>query len=1200
MPTFSPKQPFSISGKKLNFVSDVRFGDLFVEDLSYMDTTGISGTIPSASYTTGLYAVTSRGEFLLGSPNIILDSDDQVTVGKLPSVSGKAGESINITGNNFYQITNVKFGTVSGDFQLVDENTVEAQVPQNADYTGITIFSSLRTGANGDTALASGISVDEFFPVPEVSGLKESQLVSGETISITGFSLKGVTGIKYASDDSLITGLSLTDTNTLEGVVPSGNIRGEASLLLPSGKETSLGENFLLSPYAKVTGVGGSAVGISTEKPIGSTGSFLLVSGDNFVSGILSPTGDNYLGTIMGQSTEFKLISDKVVSGMIPTGIEITVAGGSGNLGISPVISSGVVSLFSDNYPEAYPSDVYFTPSIGIPKITDISPSSGVMGDTVSIKGNDLYGITGVNFLPSSSANVGIGTYSAGTVAEVVPGFELSFEIGTSASLGTAGEPYDVVLSGFYGSVTGVGGFFCLGTPSISSIDPSSNVVPGATGLVEGSRLYSGSFVELWTGEDNMSTYEYFKTLPSSGYDTVNHDTIEFSYPNAFTTGVKNYKIRVKNRRSSTPISNANSPLFVPFRVPVFSGFDPLSGEFGETITVSGYFEDFYTNGLSLGDVSVASFNKPATTGFNFVIPNNSSSDLINVSTSGGSISSSGLLQVIPSKPSISGFYSGTTPPAVINYEQVFKPTDTVTVSGERMDLVTGVIFSGSTGSFVEKNFNTQGYSSVNFNAPGPINPVSGKFKLLDFLGRETESNSTGIKVAYVSGFSNYLLPSETMDVTGFNISGMDILFPYATGGFTGITPFSTSLVGDGSEKVSLQLPTGVVFGTLEISGRENRLAIANQDFKPLGVITGISSSDLVNGEIESGKTISVTGINIFSLAMTTGDNVLPTGFSGISLMGFSGTQSLNNSSRNMVPLTEGASGDSAFPDQENKIQQLEIDSYTTGIGSVDGAADVFYSKIDFRFPPTLMATGNLFLIDPWWPTVEDPELEEYKLFSLNMGIEEASMFAYDRFIFPDSGTYPQSYANLNNKISYFPDGVKSTGIVAFVSGYGPILGAGRDLIRVSGSGLNFVEDVLFESYQDGEQTSAVSFTGTSTELEIIVPTMPNTHLGGNYIILRGNSPEIKAYHTGLNTSGIRTGFDDASPLSTFDYFVKSQGVAYDASPVSSGYDLSPVSPVGGVVNYTSEEEIEGTTYYVTRTKFPDGSTIIVSSVPKL
>tara|TARA_Y100000310_G_C20691867_1_gene822826 strand:+ start:682 stop:4260 length:3579 start_codon:yes stop_codon:yes gene_type:complete len=1191
MPTFSPKQPFSISGKNLNFISDVKFGDLFVEDLSYMDTTGISGTIPAAAYTTGLYSVTSRGEFLLGYPNILLNSDDQVSVGKLPSVSGKAGDSMNITGSNFYQITDVKFGSVSGSFELVDENTIEAQVPQNADYTGITVFSSIRTGLNDNTALASGISIDEFFSVPEVSGLKESQLVSGETISITGFSLKGVTGIKYANDASLVTGLSLTDTNTLEGIVPSGNIRGEASLLLPSGKETSLGTNFLISPFAKVTGVGGSVVGVSSEKPVGSTGSLLLVSGDNFVSGILSPTGDNYLGTIMGQTTEFKLISDKVLSGAIPTGIIITTSGG--NIGIPPVISSGVVNLFSDNFPESYPSDVYFTPSIGLPKITSIAPSSGVMGDTVSIKGNDLYGITGVNFLPSASANVGIGTYDAGTVAEVVPGFELSFEIGSSSTLGTAGEPYDVVLSGFYGSVTGVAGFFCLGTPSISSIDPSSNVVPGVTGLVEGSRLYSGSYVELWTGENNMGTYEYFKTLPSSGYDTVNHDTIEFTYPNAFTTGVKNYKIRVKNRRSTTPISNASSPLFVPFRTPFFSGFDPLSGEFGDTITVSGYFEDLYAGGLSIGNVNAPSFNKPDTTGFNFVIPNNSSSDLINISTSGGSISSSGLLQVIPSKPSISGFYSGTASPAVINYEQVFKGTDTVTVSGERMDLVTGVLFSGSTGSFVKKNFNTQGYSSINFDAPGAINPLSGKFKLLDFLGRETESNSTGIKVVHVSGFSNYLLPAETMDVTGFNISGMDILFPYATGGFTGITPFSTSLVGDGSEKVSLQLPTGVVFGALEISGRENRVAVDNQDFKPLGVITGISSSDLVSGEIESGKTISVTGINIFSLAMTTGDNVLPTGFSGVSLMGFSGTQSLN------IPLTEGASGDSVFPDQENKIQQLEIDSYTTGIGSVDATNDVFYSKIDFRFPPTLMATGNLFLIDPWWATVEDEYLETYRLLSLSMGTQEGSMFSYGGFIFPDSGTYPQSYTNLNNKISYFPEGVKSTGIVTFVSGYGPVLGAAGDLVRVSGSGLNFVEDVLFESYQNGEQTSAVSFTGTSTELEIIVPTMPNAHLGGNAIILRGNSPEVKAYHTGITTSGIRTGFGDGTPLSTFNYFVKSEGVAYDASPVSAGYDLSPVTPVGGVVNYTAEEEVDGTIFLVTRTKFPDGSTLIVSSVPK-
>ena len=108
----------------------------------------------------------------------------------------------------------------------------------------------------------------------------------------------------------------------------------------------------------------------------------------------------------------------------------------------------------------------------------------------------------------------------------------------------------------------------------------------------------------------------------------------------------------------------------------MLSGFSPLSGEYGSTITVSGYFENLYPSGLSLGSVVVNSPSQISTTGITFEIPNNSISDVININTSGGFVSSTGVLGAFLSKPSISAFYSGTIPPSVIDYNQVFTEGD--------------------------------------------------------------------------------------------------------------------------------------------------------------------------------------------------------------------------------------------------------------------------------------------------------------------------------------------------------------------------------------------------------------------------------------------------------------------------------------------------------------------------------------------
>jgi hypothetical protein len=1186
MSYLSPNTQFSITGQNMNLIDDIKFGEIFVEDLEYVDVTGISGTVPINAFTSEVLASTSHGQFSLGQKYIILTSDDQVAVGTLPVVSGQAGNIFTVTGENFYQITNVKFGEKQASFNLVDSQTVEAVIPQDADYSGVTVFSSLRTGLNNNQSLASGLSVDEFIPIPETSGLNSFQLASGETLFVTGFSLSGVTGVRFAGNDSLISDVTL-GSSSLSSIVPSGNIRGQADLLLPSGQFSRMSNNFTLSPLAQVTGAGYSPVGVSSEKPAGSTGTLLLISGDNLTSDILYQTGTNYLGTVMGKTGEFKLLSDKVASGMIPTGIKIEVSGG--DAGTEPTVSSGIVSLFSDNYPESYSSDVYFTPTIGLPKISNISPSSGIVGDFVTIKGNDLYGMTGVNFL-YQGGNVGIGSYVAGTLGETTPGFELSFEIGNAASLGSLGESYDVVLSGAFGAVTGTNGFFALGTPTVSSIDPNTEVVPGSTGLMVGTCLYSGTEVELWTGGATLGSYEFFNNLPASGYDTTNHDEIKFQYPSSFPSGV-NFKVRPKNRRSLNAIADTDSNITV--LTPSFlSGFEPLSGEYGDTITVSGHFENIRQSGLKIGNITASDINQTATTGFNFVIPQNTTTNTISIDTSGGFLQTTGFLLVSPAKPSISGYFSGFVEPANIDYSQVFKPNDSITISGAGMDIVSGIRLSGTSGYFDFSNFTEQTYRNLSFKVPVSINGESGQFELLDTFGRTTQSNSTGINLISVSGISNYLSPADTLNISGFNITGMDVLFNTPTGGYITVSPFSNTLIGDGLERVQAQVPTGITHGSLRLTGRNNVLD-APDNFYPLSLITGISGLTNNNGlETTPDTLISITGINSFDAALETG--AAPYSGSGVALIGFSG---FNNSD---------------FPDPQMSLMDtanfmnIPIEKYSTGVAVIGGVANTFYTQIDLRFTYDQLLSGNMFIIDPWWvntiqsnPSFGWSGANNYTPGGGGDFYSSYSSFQYPNFFIRPSGETEGDYQaaqNINKKIEYYRSSygeISVTGEGFYVTGFDALRPIQGSQFTLSGKNLNRVESIMLDSDYGGKTHFISDSSGDSSFLTFSLPMCE-----GPYSITL-TSPSGKssvAYHTGYSMSGTVRESTGDSILNYIDVVAMPQVNAHNV--ILSGASEPEAAP-GYTQNYTAEETVNGTVFIVTRTKFPDGTTMVINSAPK-
>ena len=394
MPTFRPKKRFILSGSNMNFAERVRFGADEVEEFDYVGTTGLSGVVPANAITSDILLDTSYSDTLnLGNAQIVLDSASQITVSGLEDayVSGSEGDFITLSGQNFYRITDVEFGGIKSNyFDVLSEDEITVQVPQNANYGEVSVVSSLRTGLNGSTSEASGKSYNEFVPIPEVTGLSSGQLVSGEVLTIEGTSLSGV--ISATINSITLTGYlgdsSLDGPNStgLQFLVPVGNVNGSPVLSLKSGLSYSAPSDISFSPLSKVTGV-------ETNVEVGG---FLDITGENFHADILYdgenyPVPDStykYLVSIGGETGNAKLVSDTVLRAKVPEGIVINV---SGNLAAGGEVSTQEVKIFSANYPEEYPFVQTFTPKIGAPQISEINPHSGVPGDLVTLQGENLH-----------------------------------------------------------------------------------------------------------------------------------------------------------------------------------------------------------------------------------------------------------------------------------------------------------------------------------------------------------------------------------------------------------------------------------------------------------------------------------------------------------------------------------------------------------------------------------------------------------------------------------------------------------------------------------------------------------------------------------------------------------------------------------------------------------------------------------------
>jgi hypothetical protein len=221
--------------------------------------------------------------------------------------SGVSGTIITISGSNFTNATNVKFGSVTAPYTVVDASTITATLT-----TGATGDVSV-TGPGGTGTLAGFTFI---YPVPTITGISPASATEGETVTITGtnFSNTGVVnfGGKAATSFTVV---SPTEIKAIVGTGSTGNV----SVTTPVGTANIPGFTYVL-PKPTI-------VGFAPKKA--AKGNSITITGTNFTN-----AGNVSLGG-MGVAS-YTVVSSTIINVIVGEGssgdVSVTTPAGTANI----------------------------------------------------------------------------------------------------------------------------------------------------------------------------------------------------------------------------------------------------------------------------------------------------------------------------------------------------------------------------------------------------------------------------------------------------------------------------------------------------------------------------------------------------------------------------------------------------------------------------------------------------------------------------------------------------------------------------------------------------------------------------------------------------------------------------------------------------------------------------------------------------
>ncbi len=995
----------TISGKNLSLVSNVAFSNS-VYDTSFqiVNDNQIISVVPNGAISGPITLYTDMGSTT--SNQIFLIGGLPISINAIIPITGNIGSKILISGDNFYEISNVIFGNnANSSFNRISKNLIEATVPHNSSWGKIYVISS---GFD-----LSGISSNEFVPNANIFGFTPNSGMTGEFIVLSGESFIGITGAKI---NNLPTGNTevffiLYNTGILLQI-PSGNTKGLIKLYGQSGITDLSVDTFY--PYAKITGIVPSS---------GITGTLIGISGQNFLPEILYNFGNNLFAVAFEKNITgyFRRINNTLLTGTIPSGA------------ISGLIH--IVSPLQDQYS----SSTSFNVLHDVPRISYINPISGRYQDNISVIGNNFFDIDNIILTGHGTGQKLTSNFSVSNTNDYI-----NFIIPN-----ITGGIYSIVINAMAGSVSGNNLLTILDKPYISGYLPLSGG-PGYPINISGLNIYYG-LTKIYIDDTAIIT-----SIDSGSFSNSNNN-VSFYMPNGLSNGA--HKIILNNSVDyATGVPDFN---FIP--TPIITGFFPLSGQWGNIISVTG---DFFNtvNEVRIGETNATGYSIVNSNKLTIPIPNNTSSDFIRITNAGGKTISNDKLIVTPPLIIIHGF---DVTPTYFN--------SGLFISGSYLSTTKEIVFSGVSGDnqVIVTDFTNIGDTGIQVNiAPGI---TSGPIKLVNTRGFSFSSQTLNIiPDAFIATFNPVTgVSGDIISIEGNTLSGSIVYFKSAGGAL--IEANNMVFVNDTGVQVSV--PHEIISDTISVQGRNKSLISSTGIFTVLPTISGVSGIHVY----ATGDFITITGINAYDanfvgisgnnsgvydilypnsftndLIYFTGISDFKTGYSLITIRtnsSFAGTGKLFLGSLLDTELENSVTGSITYS-QRNKVifnTPITISQPAPIITSFSPTGGGHNSIINIFGDNLLSANNVLFSVNGVYS------------FGTILGVTNTQISVKPPFVSVSSSGTGLLYVTT-------PFGTVSTGRFILypllsISGYTPTNGHTGDYIRISGSGLFGATGVRFGSF---------------------------------------------------------------------------------------------------------------------------------------
>lgn len=402
-----------------------------------------------------------------------------------------------------------------------------------------------------------------------------------------------------------------------------------------------------------------------------------------------------------------------------------------------------------------------------IPVITNFYPAVAAAGASVTVEGINFSNVTGISFNGRGAA--GFGTPAPGQITAVVPSGATTGFIRVTNSFGTG-------VSSVAFTVTTL--------PIIDTFSPDT-AAPGTDIVIDGLN-FTGTTAVRFNGKASTS---FGVTAPTQLHAKV---------PASATSG----PIAVQNASGSTTSS-------VPFTVigsaPFVTQFSPVHAPPGASILIEG-LNFINVTSVKFNGTNAASFNAPASSQINAVVPASATTGPLTITTTAGTYTTSNLFHA---------------PPRIVSFTPDLATTGAqVTLAGTNLAYTTGLTVSGIPWPFVVVDART-------LKATVPSNAWDGALELATPGGDFITTNSFRVSPRIDSFYPGYGVVGTSVSIAGSGFTGASAV---SIGGASAIFQV------DSATQITAIVPSNGRSGTIQVT-TANGTAISTETF----TITGAS-----------------------------------------------------------------------------------------------------------------------------------------------------------------------------------------------------------------------------------------------------------------------------------------------------------------------------------------------------------------------